>query len=41
MVGDNPLTDGGAMTHGLTALLLPHRPPGEDNGLGRVLQLLP
>jgi len=40
MVGDNPLTDGGAMTHGLTALLLPHRPPGQDNGLGRVLQLL-
>jgi FMN phosphatase YigB (HAD superfamily) len=40
MVGDNPLTDGGAMAHGLTSLLLPHRPPGQDNGLGFVLQLV-
>jgi HAD superfamily hydrolase (TIGR01509 family) len=40
MVGDNPLTDGGAVAAGLTVLLLP--PPSKDGtrGLGHVLPLL-
>ena len=41
MVGDNPLTDGGAVAAGLTTLLLP--PTGgrsEPRGLARVLPLV-
>jgi FMN phosphatase YigB (HAD superfamily) len=30
MVGDNPLTDGGAADAGLTALILPVLRPGDD-----------
>jgi len=37
MVGDNPLTDGGAVDAGLTCLLLP---PARPRGLERVLALL-
>jgi hypothetical protein len=40
MVGDNPLTDGGAVDAGLVCLLLPKVPPGHPRGLGRVLALL-
>jgi HAD superfamily hydrolase (TIGR01493 family) len=40
MVGDNPLTDGGAVDAGLACLLLPKVPPGHPRGLGRVLALL-
>jgi putative hydrolase of the HAD superfamily len=37
MVGDNPLTDGGAVQAGLTCLLLPPARPGEPRGFARVL----
>ena len=40
MVGDIPWTDGGAVSAGLTCLLLPLTPPGAPRGLGRVLQLV-
>lgn len=40
MVGDNPLTDGGAVGAGLTALLLPRPNPTGPRGLHRVLALL-
>jgi putative hydrolase of the HAD superfamily len=40
MVGDNPLTDGGAVGAGLTTLLLPAPPPAGPRGLDRVLALL-
>ena len=40
MVGDDPVADAGAQRCGLTTVLLPLRPPGEDNGLGRVVGLL-
>lgn len=40
MVGDNPLTDGGAVGAGLTALLLPRPAPTGPRGLDRVLALL-
>jgi HAD superfamily hydrolase (TIGR01493 family) len=40
MVGDNPLTDGGAVDAGLVCLLLPKVAPGQPRGLGRVLALL-
>ena len=40
MVGDNPLTDGGAVGAGLTALLLPRPEPTGPRGLDRVLALL-
>ena len=41
MVGDSPLTDGGAVEAGLTTLLLPSVAPGEPRRLERVLALLP
>lgn len=41
MVGDNPMTDGGAVDAGLTVLLLPRRGGAVDRGLGKVLPLLP
>lgn len=40
MVGDNPLTDGGAVGAGLTALLLPRPASTGPRGLDRVLALL-
>jgi HAD superfamily hydrolase (TIGR01549 family) len=44
MVGDNPVTDGGAVDAGLTCLLLPPRPPGTPpaapRGLGQALRLV-
>lgn len=40
MVGDNPLTDGGAVGAGLTTLLLPRPAPTGPRGLDRVLALL-
>ncbi|HEV8650669.1 MAG TPA: HAD-IA family hydrolase [Actinomycetes bacterium] len=40
MVGDNPLTDGGAVGAGLACLLLPPVHPGRPRGLERVLGLL-
>jgi putative hydrolase of the HAD superfamily len=39
MVGDNPLTDGGAVAAGVTTLILPPARPGRPRGLERVLQL--
>jgi putative hydrolase of the HAD superfamily len=40
MVGDNPLTDSGAVTAGLYALLLPAAPKTGPRGLSHVLSLL-
>ena len=40
MVGDNPLTDSGAVTAGMFVLLLPPAPRHGPRGLDRVLQLL-
>jgi FMN phosphatase YigB (HAD superfamily) len=40
MVGDDPLADSGAVAAGLRVLLLPPTPPGTDNGLTMVLDLL-
>lgn len=40
MVGDNPLTDGGAVTAGLAVLLLPPPPATGPRGLGHVLRLV-
>ena len=40
MVGDNPLTDSGAVTAGLYAFLLPAPPPTGPRGLEHVLSLL-
>jgi putative hydrolase of the HAD superfamily len=40
MVGDNPLTDSGAVTAGLYAFLLPAAPEAGPRGLGHVLSLL-
>lgn len=40
MVGDNPLTDGGAVAAGLTTLLLPPPAAGRTRGLSHVLRLL-
>jgi HAD superfamily hydrolase (TIGR01509 family) len=40
MVGDNPLTDSGAVTAGLYALLLPRPPRTGPRGLATVLALL-
>jgi FMN phosphatase YigB (HAD superfamily) len=40
MVGDNPLTDSGAVTAGLYAFLLPPPPETGPRGLGKVLSLL-
>jgi putative hydrolase of the HAD superfamily len=39
MVGDNPLSDGGAVGAGLPTLLLPLAGPGEPRGLEQVLRL--
>ena len=40
MVGDNPVQDGGAVTCGLRALILPSEPRAGDRGLDSVLRLL-
>ncbi len=40
MVGDNPLTDGGAVEVGLTAYILPTATDSQDRGLGAVLALM-
>jgi FMN phosphatase YigB (HAD superfamily) len=40
MVGDNPLTDGGAVQVGLTAYLLPPADDNRDRGLDAVLSLM-
>jgi putative hydrolase of the HAD superfamily len=40
MVGDNPLTDGGAVEAGLTAYILPPAVDSKARGLGDVLQLM-
>lgn len=40
MVGDNPVQDGGAVTCGLRALILPSEPRTGDRGLDSVLRLL-
>jgi putative hydrolase of the HAD superfamily len=40
MVGDDPRSDGGAVSAGIRTLLLPQAlPPGTDNGVGMVLDL--
>jgi HAD superfamily hydrolase (TIGR01509 family) len=41
MVGDNPLTDAGAVTAGLCVLLLPRPTPAGPRGLRHVLSLVP
>ncbi len=41
MVGDDPRSDGGAVSAGIRTLLLPPAvPPGTDNGVGTVLDLV-
>jgi putative hydrolase of the HAD superfamily len=40
MVGDNPLSDGGAVDVGLPTLLLPVTAPGQPRGLAAVLRLV-
>jgi putative hydrolase of the HAD superfamily len=40
MVGDNPLTDGGAVEVGLTAYILPTATDSQDRRLGAVLALM-
>ncbi len=40
MVGDHPLTDGGASSAGLGVFILPPTEDGADRGLARVLQLV-
>ena len=41
MVGDDPQSDGGAVSAGIRTLLLPPAlPPGADNGVGAVLALV-
>jgi putative hydrolase of the HAD superfamily len=40
MVGDNPLTDAGAVRAGICVLLLPPPPPTGPRGLGHLLSLL-
>jgi len=40
MVGDNPAQDGGAVTCGLRALILPSEPRSAERGLSSVLRLL-
>jgi len=40
MVGDNPLTDGGAVEAGLTAYILPPELDSEARGLEAVLRLV-
>ena len=40
MVGDNALTDGGAIAAGLSVLLLPAAPPGGRRGLDAVIRLV-
>lgn len=40
MVGDHPLTDGGAASAGLSVLILPSVAPGAQRGLDRVLHLV-
>ena len=40
MVGDNPLSDGGAVDAGLPTLLLPVVEPRQRRGLGAVLRLV-
>jgi putative hydrolase of the HAD superfamily len=41
MVGDDPRSDGGAVSAGIRTLLLPPAlPPGADNGVGAVLDLV-
>jgi FMN phosphatase YigB (HAD superfamily) len=39
MVGDNPLTDGGSVGAGVTALVVPPMPPGGPRGLWPAVQL--
>jgi HAD superfamily hydrolase (TIGR01493 family) len=39
MVGDDPVSDGGAVRAGLRTLLLPPAAPGADNGLSAVIAL--
>jgi FMN phosphatase YigB (HAD superfamily) len=41
VVGDNPLTDGGAVTAGMPVYLLPAGLPGDTRGLRVVLRLVP
>jgi putative hydrolase of the HAD superfamily len=40
MVGDNPLTDSGAVAAGMHVLLLPRAPKSGPRGLGHVLSLV-
>jgi len=40
MVGDNPVTDGGASTLGIASLILPRVPRGEVRGLDSVVRLV-
>ena len=40
MVGDNPLTDSGAVAAGMCVFLLPRPPETGPRGLGHVLSLL-
>jgi putative hydrolase of the HAD superfamily len=41
MIGDDPRSDGGAVSAGIRTLLLPPAlPPGADNGIGAVLDLV-
>jgi putative hydrolase of the HAD superfamily len=40
MVGDNPLTDSGAVTAGMYVFLLPPPPKTGPRGLGHILSLI-
>jgi len=40
MVGDHPLTDGGAAALGIQTLILPMSAPGREHGLHRVLEVV-
>jgi FMN phosphatase YigB (HAD superfamily) len=40
MVGDNPLTDSGAVAAGMYVFLLPRPAPSGPRGLGHVLSLV-
>ena len=40
MVGDDPRSDAGAVAAGIRTMLLPARPPGSDNGVGTLVNVV-